>query len=670
MKKNKFLLLVFLFLAKLAFTSEAKYLILTKDSLPFNLYEDIEWKFNKHDSDAFKLIEYKDDHWKSTFPTLNIKDKGELNFTGLAWFRFQFNIDSSLVEMPLALQLNHYGASEIYVDGKLIKKYGEINGPDKISYYDPQDLPLVFSLSKSGRHLIAIRYANYDAQKNFDLYDDPLGGFEIKLHRANSAIEINNINSIAISALFMMLAGLFFSFSLIHFFMFILNRSMFSNLYFSIFMLSLTILFVIGLISYTANNIQVQLSSAYFFMVSGILTFVSLSGFINELFSKKKIRFLIICIVAFITILLQYLHYPQFESLLTALVVFILLEAIIVVINAIRNKVEGAWIIGTGILFFTIFILTSVIISITSGNEMIIENSSIIGRIVIVCIILTIISIPLSMSVYLAWSFSSINKNLSLQLDQVKMLSLKNLEHEQEKQKMLENRKAQLEAEVLERTAELREEKKKSDDLLLNILPAEIAEELKQKGSAVARDYDKVTVMFTDFMDFTKISEQLSPAELVKEIDLCFSAFDHIIQNYGIEKIKTIGDAYMCVGGLPVASNTHAQDVVYAALEIRNFMHTYNQKNERLGRHQFKIRIGIHTGSVVAGIVGVKKFAYDIWGDTVNIASRIESSSEPGKVNISGSTFELVSDKFNCSYRGKIQAKNKGEIDMYFVENL
>jgi class 3 adenylate cyclase len=274
------------------------------------------------------------------------------------------------------------------------------------------------------------------------------------------------------------------------------------------------------------------------------------------------------------------------------------------------------------------------------------------------------------MSIYLAWSFSSINKNLSQQLEQVKTLSEKNIEQEQEKQKILENQKVELEIQVLERTTELREEKKKSDDLLLNILPAEIAEELKQKGSAVARDYEKVTVMFTDFKDFTKISEQLTPTELVKEIDFCFSAFDRIIQKHGVEKIKTIGDAYMCVGGLPLASNTHAYDVVNAALEIRNFMEKHNHEKQLKGQHQFRIRIGIHTGSVVAGIVGVKKFAYDIWGDTVNIASRIESSGEPSKVNISGSTYELVKNNFNCSYRGKIEAKNKGQIDMYFVEYL
>lgn len=209
--------------------------------------------------------------------------------------------------------------------------------------------------------------------------------------------------------------------------------------------------------------------------------------------------------------------------------------------------------------------------------------------------------------------------------------------------------------------------RKRSDELLLNILPEEVADELKEKGTADAKHFDEVTVMFTDFKGFTQISERLSPAELVNEIHECFKAFDHIIAKHNIEKIKTIGDAYMCAGGLPVSNNTHADDVVNGALEIQKFMVDHLQRRRNEGKEIFEIRIGIHTGPVVAGIVGVKKFAYDIWGDTVNIASRMESSGEVGKVNISGRTFELVRDKFNCIHRGKIQAKNKGEIDMYFV---
>jgi len=210
----------------------------------------------------------------------------------------------------------------------------------------------------------------------------------------------------------------------------------------------------------------------------------------------------------------------------------------------------------------------------------------------------------------------------------------------------------------------------RTDELLLNILPKEIAAELKETGVTRAKDFDNVTVLFTDFENFTLIAEQMSAQELVNEIHYCYSAFDQIISVHGLEKIKTIGDSYMCVAGVPVDRETHAVDAVMAAMAICNFINEEKIIKQVNGLPFFDIRIGLHSGPVVAGIVGLKKFAYDIWGDTVNIASRLESSGEPGKVNISGSTYELVKDRFACQYRGKIEAKHKGEIDMYFVEGI
>ena len=210
-------------------------------------------------------------------------------------------------------------------------------------------------------------------------------------------------------------------------------------------------------------------------------------------------------------------------------------------------------------------------------------------------------------------------------------------------------------------------ENKRSEELLLNILPYKVAEELKQKGETEAKQFDKVSVLFTDFVGFTGISEKLSPRELVAEIHLCFTAIDIIVERNGLEKIKTIGDAYLAVCGLPNEDKDHAKKVVTASREILLFMESHKKSlGDSVGLKD--ICIGIHSGGVVAGIVGVKKFVYDIWGDTVNTAARMEQNSLPGKINISSATYELVKNDFNCMHRGKIKAKNKGEIDMYFVE--
>jgi class 3 adenylate cyclase/tetratricopeptide (TPR) repeat protein len=222
--------------------------------------------------------------------------------------------------------------------------------------------------------------------------------------------------------------------------------------------------------------------------------------------------------------------------------------------------------------------------------------------------------------------------------------------------------------EVLSGTlGELKLEKQKSDDLLLNILPEEVANELKEKGSTTAKHFDNVTVLFTDFVNFTQAGENMSPQGLIDELHECFKMFDEITGKYNIEKIKTIGDAYLAVAGLPTADHKHAENVIRAATEINAFM---QDRLAKMGSDRtFAIRIGIHSGSVVAGIVGVKKFAYDIWGDTVNTASRMESSGSVGKVNISETTYELVKDKFTCEYRGEVEAKGKGVMKMYYVSS-
>jgi class 3 adenylate cyclase/tetratricopeptide (TPR) repeat protein len=212
----------------------------------------------------------------------------------------------------------------------------------------------------------------------------------------------------------------------------------------------------------------------------------------------------------------------------------------------------------------------------------------------------------------------------------------------------------------------IEEEKNRSDSLLLNILPKETAQELKETGQVEAKKFESITVLFTDFKDFTRSSVDLTPESLVRSLDYYFSRFDEVMEKYGLEKIKTMGDSYMCTGGLHLNTEDHAIKMVHAAFEIVKITEEVKMKNQA-NIMPYEIRIGINTGPVVAGVVGTQKFAYDIWGDTVNVAARMETNSETGRINVSENTYELIKDEFECEYRGKMKVKNKGMMKMYYV---
>jgi len=227
-----------------------------------------------------------------------------------------------------------------------------------------------------------------------------------------------------------------------------------------------------------------------------------------------------------------------------------------------------------------------------------------------------------------------------------------------------------LEQIINKRTEDLIIEKEKTEALLANVLPKNTASEIMEKGKATKIKYNFVTVLFSDIQGFTKIAEEMNPEILIDELDKFFFYFDSVVEKFGIEKIKTIGDAYMCAGGIPEKNRTNPVEVILAALEMKSYMKKLKESSEIEGMKYWDIRIGIHTGTVVAGVVGQKKLSYDIWGDTVNTASRMESSGEAGKINISGTTYEFVREFFDCEYRGKMPVKYKGELEMYFVNGI
>lgn len=244
----------------------------------------------------------------------------------------------------------------------------------------------------------------------------------------------------------------------------------------------------------------------------------------------------------------------------------------------------------------------------------------------------------------------------------------KKLLESQVKQRTIEIIKQKEEVEIQKKLLE--EEKEKTEKLLLNVLPKETAEELKNRGRAKARNYTQATVMFADFEGFTQMAENYKPQDLVARLDRFFIKFDEITEKFDVEKIKTVGDAYLCAGGLPIRNKSNPIDTVLAALHIQKIVREERELMIAEGREPWQLRIGIHTGELIAGVVGIKRFAYDIWGDTVNIASRLETACETGMINISGDTYEAVAEFFECEYRGRIPAKNKGEIEMYYVHRI
>jgi adenylate cyclase len=624
------------------------------------------WRFKAGDNLQWAAKNIDGSDWVAASPVIHsIKECNRIGFKGRGWFRLYIDVDSNLVTKPIILDLISKGAAEIYIDGKLIHKIGTLKNSEE-SIYQKTFFPSVFVLNDIGVHVIAVRYENIYYENLLKGWSGNNAGFNIAIYQYHAYFEARKENILFQSLFFLISAGIFLALFLSHLVMYFFHRQYSANLIFSLFNLGLGVFF---LVSYVAGFVEVadtKKGLLPIFVLSPAVSFLALNVLVNRLFIRSRIR-VIISVLFFTTVAICiFIEYRIAVFLTFIYLAYTLLEAAIVVVIALKRRIPGAKTLSVGIL--ATFLLFAIIAIGGIGGKLSFEGD--LGLVFLILGMLTIFSLPLSMSAYLAWSFARVNKDLAVQLEKVGALSQKTLEQEQEKQRILESQKDDLEHQVAARTMELTQqkealatEKKKSDDLLLNILPAEVAEELKETGTTKAQHFDHVSVLFTDFVNFTQISEQLSPEQLVQELHECFRAFDDIMERNGLEKIKTIGDAYLAVSGMPAANERHAYNAVKAGLEIIDFI-----KSRSSDKHSFEVRVGINSGELVAGIVGVKKFAYDIWGDTVNMASRMESNSESGRVNISENTHALVLNDFTFTYRGKINAKNKGAVDMYFVE--
>ena len=638
------------------------------------------WRLATNDDTAIALPDFDDSQLPIVSASLDGASDSEYtfrSFNGIVWLRKHIRVDTSILNKPLAVVIKHFGASEFYVDGKRVFALGIIGDRNTTLYHYARNESFILSFSSPGIHTFAMRYANFDAIRNEKMFHAELPGFNMRIGNGNRIVAVDAGNDVSITFLLSLLFGIFIALAVAHLSLYLYQPAIRSNFYFTILCFALAMVYFLPWMSMFSAHPMWKLTMHYTLPLSVAAVLYSMSGFVNELFADAKVRFRIVGLAAIVSILL----YVAVEGIgimaIIGLLIFVLLEAIVLIVRAMIRRVKGARIIGLGMLFYTVFVF--IITLYLSVFRSISFNGGAGGGVFLILSGIAILAMPVSMSVYIAWNFAAVNKDLKVNLEQVKELSEKNLQQEAEKLRLIENQKEKLETEVQARTAqvvlqkeeiekqhsELKKEKQKSDDLLLNILPAEVADELKDKGNLAARSFTDVTVLFTDFVDFTKAAERMEPQQLVDELHVCFRNFDEIMARYHMEKIKTIGDAYLAVCGLPAPDPNHALNTIKAAAEILDFM---NKRSEQLGDKTFRIRIGINSGSVVAGIVGIKKYAYDIWGDAVNIAARMEQSGVPGRINVSESTYQLVKDQVTCTYRGRIDAKNKGELNMYFVE--
>jgi signal transduction histidine kinase len=460
-------------------------------------------------SDAPEMSDpaFNDSSWAQLSPTLFFTDSVEKKFNGIAWFRIHVIIDSSLSEKEYAMAVSHMGASEIYLDGRLLTKFGKIGNKETSEYYDPQEKPFVFRLPAAGSHVIAIRYANFDAGKNKRIYRHNYAGMHIGVGIPHALITGTFARLWFFALAIMPLASIFLTLGFLHLCLFLFQRSIKSNYFFAVFMFFMAAIFSLPVFTIISSNPKLELFARLLLFPILFGLFISFLQSVRALFVRKRgIRFWIIIGIAAIALVLWIFDIDAFAYMFLGLLVAISFDTLYVIFQAIRQKQRGAWIIGITVLLVAGFLLTTVAIGLLQ-DSVDLNDSTTQGQILLLMIALAVLSIPVTMSVYLARNYAFMGRDLALRLKEVEILSEKNLQQEQEKKQLIENRKEELEKEVELRTTELQESQRQ-------LVQQEKLASLGQLTAGIAHEIKNPLNFVTNFADLSgELLEELKTAQ-------------------------------------------------------------------------------------------------------------------------------------------------------------
>jgi class 3 adenylate cyclase len=616
------------------------------------------WRWQGGDNPAWAQPGFDDSTWAIGPSTLVPRAWTQAGgrWPGVGWFRVRLDSGRQTAPRQFVLEMDLAGAAEVFLDGRRILQLGTISldGRDATTAFRTL-APAIVEFAPGGNHVLAVRYANAQAVALNHVLNEA-GGFEVRLVTPDHWLARTLASHGTLRSTLMFFTAIPLLLVVIHLALFLFQPRGRDSLYCALFMGALSLLNFARSQLAAVNSVdryllyhQLLLLAILAFALCGLLT-------VYTTFRRPARHTLLFLATLSLPLLLWTIIAPS-RSTYYACAAFGLgtsVEAARVAWLAVRRGHDGARLVFGGMVIFAAALIYNTLLIFEVIDPAWYSTHT---------LNLGILAVALAMSLFVARNYALTSRQLERELHAVEKLSAENLQKEVEKQAWIVSQKEKLEREVLERTQELRVEKGKSDQLLANILPAEIAAELKEHGASAPRRYEEVTILFSDFKGFTHTTAAMPAHKIVAELNDLFRSFDDIMAREGLEKIKTIGDAYMAAAGLPEARPDHAVRAVKAAQAMLECLRVRNED----AAVKWHIRIGLHSGPVVAGVVGKRKFTFDVFGDTVNLASRMESLSDAGHINVTAYTYDLVKHAFTGTYRGKLEVKGKGELDMYLI---